>query len=178
MAVIITGCSSVGKTTLAKKLLKKFKQLAIVNSVTTRSNREDDFNYEYVDELKFKDMLKNEEFAYSDEVFPGVFYANKLSSFGRIYLDNKIPLIVTDPKGAEFYQDILTHSGVINLIPKDKSIVKERIATKRSSNVFDRLDKFEEEISYKGGNVYELTELSEVEDEIFDLVKFFFKHWK
>ena len=70
--LVISSPSGAGKTTLARKLLKADKNINLSISVTTRRKRESEFNkkdYVFVNNDKFNEMIKNDEFLEHAEVF-------------------------------------------------------------------------------------------------------------
>ncbi len=70
--LVISSPSGAGKTTLARKLLKEDKNIDLSISVTTRKKRESEFNkkdYIFVNNDKFNEMIKNDEFLEHAEVF-------------------------------------------------------------------------------------------------------------
>lgn len=138
-SIVITGCSAIGKTTLAKMLLAKYSNLSLVNSYTTRDKRAEDVNYIHITVEQFLTDLDNGDFADFNEVFPGVFYGSKWQSIIDLSNEGKIPLLVTDHSGAKHYNSILD-SLVINLVPSDIEIIRNRILSIRSDNVQERLE--------------------------------------
>lgn len=163
--IVITGCSSIGKTTLAKMLLAKYPELSLVNSFTTREKRAEDINYLYLTPEEFKQSLELNEFADWNEVYTNTFYGTKWSSLNELSNNGKIPLLVTDNSGATNYFNI-TDCLVINLIPKDLDLIKERIMAIRSDNVNQRLEGLNN--LYSGvGNQYCFVQIDEVIEQIY-----------
>ena len=70
MIVTMTGVSGVGKTTLAKELLRKFPRWEFIRSHTTRDRRDSDVpgEYEYLDEAEFEGLETRGEFLWTAEV--------------------------------------------------------------------------------------------------------------
>lgn len=137
--VVITGCSSIGKTTLAKYLLAKYPELSLVNSYTTREKRAEDVNYIHISLDEFKSLVFSNQFADYNEVWTNTFYGTKWESLQNLTKEGKMPLLVTDNVGAANYFEI-TDCLLINLIPRDLDIVRQRILALRSDNVEQRLD--------------------------------------
>lgn len=61
-SIIITGTSCAGKSTIAQKLCSevnvRFEQ---VKAITTRDSREDDVNYDYVNDEEFDQLLAEQK---------------------------------------------------------------------------------------------------------------------
>lgn len=136
--IVITGPSAIGKTTLAKILLEKYANLSLVTSYTTRPKREEDVNYHHVSIKDFLADLSNDNFAEWSEVYKGVLYGNKWNSLIDLKKEGKIPLLVKNPTGAKTYFES-TNCLVINLVPKNPDIIRQRILQLRSDNVEQRL---------------------------------------
>jgi guanylate kinase len=162
--IVVTGPSSSGKTFLAKILLEKIPQLSLVVSYTTRERRKEDINYNCISHQEFRLAKANGEFSDWNEVYKDTFYGTKWESLANIKNENKIPLLVTDASGAKNYNEI-TDCLVINLIPKDLEIVKQRILSQRPDRVEERL-KTLDNLHLDFGKGYEFITVDEVLDEI------------
>ena len=166
--VLITGASSVGKTTLSKILLERIPELSLVNSYTTREKRKEDINYLYLTPAEFRQAKSNGEFADWNEVYEDTYYGTKWESLLELKKESKFPLLVVDPVGAKNYYNI-TDCLVINLIPKDLEIIKQRIKAQRTDRIEERL-KTLNSLYLDFGNQYEFTNIEEVIDKIiFDI---------
>jgi guanylate kinase len=169
--IVITGCSSIGKTTLAKMLLAKYPNISLVNSYTTREKRAEDINYFYLTPDEFKQSLELGEFADYNEVYTNTFYGTKWESLHKLADNGKIPLLVTDNSGATNYFNI-TDCLVINLVPKDIELIKERILAIRSDNVAQRLEGLNH-LHLNFGNEYCFVQINEVIETIYDDIEAF-----
>ena len=70
--LVISSPSGAGKTTLARKLLEQDNEIKLSVSVTTRKPRnieENKKDYIFIDENKFKSLVKNNEFLEFSKVF-------------------------------------------------------------------------------------------------------------
>ena len=168
--IVISGCSSIGKTTLAKILLEKYSQLSIVNSYTTRKKRQEDINYIHIPLEEFKKSLDNKEFADYSEVYTNTFYGTKWDSLYEIKNNGKIPLLVTNIDGAMNYNNI-TNCLVIYLIPKNIEVIKERIRKVRSEKVEERIKSLDRDIVEYFDHTFKINYFEEVIDEIFELIE-------
>lgn len=167
--VVITGPSSVGKTTLAKILLEIIPQLSLVTSYTTREKRLEDINYSYLTPAEFRLAKSNGEFADWNEVYKDTFYGTKWESLAALKQQTKIPLLVTDFSGAKNYFNI-TECLVLNLVPKDLEVVKQRILLGRVDRIEERLKTLETS-HLDFGNEYCFTNLDEVLNTIITDIK-------
>ena len=78
--VILSSPSGAGKTTLVK-LLSQRRNFNISVSHTTRKPREKETHskdYHFVDELEFKNLIKNDEFLEYAQVFKNLYGTTKL----------------------------------------------------------------------------------------------------
>ena len=72
ITLVLSSPSGAGKTSLSRKLLERNKKLFLSVSCTTRPPRPGEFNesdYFFVEESKFNEMQKNNEFLESAKVF-------------------------------------------------------------------------------------------------------------
>lgn len=104
---IISGPSGSGKDTVIRGILKKFPDLVMIKSYTTRAKRKSDEvgNRHFVNKIKFGQMIKNNEFL-EYKKFCGNLY-------GRTKKDIVVPLkrgknliMEVDVKGTLDYQNI------------------------------------------------------------------------
>ena len=163
--VVVTGCSSIGKTTLAKLLLAKFPALSIVNSYTTREKRAEDINYIHISVPEFEHLVISNQFADYNEVYKGTYYGTKWESLQNITKIGKMPLLVTDNVGAENYFDI-TDCLLINLIPTDLEVIRKRIVAGRSKRIEERLATMQHGSLGFGNDFYIKNTFDEVLDDI------------
>lgn len=171
--IIITGCSAVGKTTLAKMLLEKYAELRLVISTTTRAPRPDDMNYQYVSEEEFNTLIKDDMLVDFNRVFSNTLYGTQKLAVKIITVANKVPLVVTDIHGAKNFSSKYPNALVINLVPRDRANVEWRIRTFRTDHVEERIANLDHEIVDDGTfeNTFKLQELEECVEEIYKLVE-------
>ncbi len=99
--IIITGTSCVGKSTIAKKLCEpdvygNFSSFEVVPAVTTRPPRNDDFNYGYIDEAGFKNLLKQNRLLTSTK-YRDRLYGIKRDRYEAVLGRNKYPILILAP---------------------------------------------------------------------------------
>jgi len=102
--IIITGTSCAGKSTIAKELCESdangnLSLFEVVIAVTTRPQRSDDFNYEYVDDTGFENLLKNEKLLTSTS-YHDKHYGIKLDKYKAVLVKSKFPILILTPDSA------------------------------------------------------------------------------
>lgn len=107
--VVFTAPSGAGKTTIAKHLLKTYKdQLSFSTSATTRSAREgevDGRDYYFMSEVEFKERVDNEDFIEWEEVYEGRYYGTLKEEVERLLSDGKKVVFDVDIIGAQNIKD-------------------------------------------------------------------------
>lgn len=102
--IIITGTSCAGKSTIAKKLCESDANgnpspFEVVFAVTTRPQRSDDFNYEYVDDIGFENLLKKKKLITSTS-YRDKRYGVKLDKYKAVLGKSKFPILILTPDSA------------------------------------------------------------------------------
>lgn len=117
--IVISGPSGVGKTTLYKKLLEKYKnKLGFSISATTRPKREteiDGQDYYFISEEKFNDLINKDEFIEWEQVF-SYYYGTLKSEIYRVWNDNKDCLLDIDVKGGVNIQKMFEQKAFLIFI--------------------------------------------------------------
>lgn len=154
--IIITAPSGAGKTSVTKYLLQKVPQLAFSVSATTRKPRSNEINgvdYYFISEEHFHSKIQENDFIEWEMVYEGKFYGTFKSELQRIWMQNKVPLLDIDVKGAihvleQFDENCLT----IFIEPPSIEELKRRLqmrATESLESLQTRLNKAEFELSFK-----------------------------
>ena len=102
--IIITAPSGAGKTSIVKRLLENFDNLAFSISATTREKRaheQDGVDYYFLSHKEFKDRIRNNEFAEWEEVYENQFYGTLKSEIERIWDAGKHIIFDIEVKGAQ-----------------------------------------------------------------------------
>lgn len=97
IGLILTGTSASGKSTIAKKLCDLNNKFQIVQAITTRSPRHDDFNYIYITKREFEERQKNNEYMVKSE-YRNEFYAISYIHFNKIIDAGKVPILIITPQ--------------------------------------------------------------------------------
>ena len=99
-AIIITGTSCAGKSTVTEKICEAtdgyFKQ---VGAITTRDKRNDDSNYEYLNDQEFTTLLEADALLLHS-TYREKKYGIKKTEYECIIKEQKIPILVITPDSA------------------------------------------------------------------------------
>lgn len=154
--IIITAPSGAGKTSVTKYLLEKIPQLAFSVSATTRKPRSNEINgvdYYFITEKAFHTKIHENNFIEWEMVYEGKFYGTFKSELQRIWMQNKVPLLDIDVKGAihvheQFDENCLT----IFIEPPSIEELQKRLqsrGTESLESLQTRLNKAVFELSFK-----------------------------
>ena len=154
--IIITAPSGAGKTSVTKYLLSKLHQLAFSVSVTTRKPRSDEtdgLDYYFVSEDDFHQKIRDNTFIEWEMVYEGKYYGTLKSEIGRIWNENKIPLLDIDVKGAIHVQEQYDENCLsIFIEPPSVEELEKRLrarGTESLESIHTRLNKAVYELSFK-----------------------------
>jgi guanylate kinase len=159
--LVITGPSGAGKTTLANALMDTSKIFEKCITTTTRSPRQgeiDGKDYNFINVETFSDMLKKDCFFEWEEVYSGIYYGSSYTELKKIWDSNKLPVLVTDVKGALKIKKIFED--------KCYSVYLDVTFEQMEKRLRDRVEQKEEEI-IKRINRYKLEDSMKQE---FDLI--------
>jgi guanylate kinase len=131
--VCFVGPSGVGKTSYAKRLVKKYG-LAVPTVITTRQRRSDDGeNYQYVSESTFLEMVKLGSFLEWDRYLN--YYYGTLAQSVKEIINSKHPSgIILDltPVGCQKVKKLMPSAVVIALLPDNPEWLIERLISRNS----------------------------------------------
>jgi len=101
-AIIITGASGAGKSTIAKKLCEKYEIFKIVQAVTTRESRQDDASgqYQYLSEEEFNALEKQSKLLIKAE-YRGKYYGITYDALRGVINSGKTPLLICTPESSK-----------------------------------------------------------------------------
>lgn len=128
LAVIISGPSGVGKTTIAQRLLKELNAVFSV-SVTTRprSDQErDGVDYRFIDEKTFQTMREAGELLEWAEVF-GHYYGTPRWPVEEAIRRGQIILLAIDIQGAIQVKQKMPEAFGIFILPPSMDVLAERL---------------------------------------------------
>lgn len=114
--IVLSSPSGGGKSTLARHLLKKYKNLRFAISATTRLPRPKESNgidYYFLNREEFINKLKNNEFVEHEEIY-GNFYGTPKSEVDKAFLTATKLIFDVDVKGA---------LSIRSIYPKDSLLI-------------------------------------------------------
>jgi guanylate kinase len=154
--IIITAPSGAGKTSITRRLLKTFPQLAFSISAATREARSYEkhgVDYYFISMQEFKQKIQHNEFAEWEMVYEGKYYGTLKSELHRLWDNNKCPLLDIDVKGAIHVQQQYPDTSLAIFIePPSVEELKKRLesrGTETAESLRARVNKASYEISFK-----------------------------
>lgn len=155
-AIIFTGPSGGGKTTLSQYALKEFDKIERSVSVTTRAPRigeEEGVDYQFLSVEEFKHHIKEDNFVEWEQVYEGLYYGTLKSEVKRIWDIGKVVLFVVDVVGAESLKKFFGDNSLkIFVKAPTMAILSERLysrGTESNESVKKRLEKAHTELEYE-----------------------------
>ncbi|NLJ98334.1 MAG: guanylate kinase [Tissierellia bacterium] len=127
--LVISGPSGCGKGTICKELLKRNKELVFSVSATTRKPRKGEkegVNYFFIDNKKFEDMVKNNQFIEYAKVHTNYYGTPKKFVLDQIDEGN-IVILEIDVQGALQVKKAYPEAVFIFLLPPSMDELKNRI---------------------------------------------------
>jgi guanylate kinase len=151
--IVITSPSGAGKTSIVKKLLVHFSDLAFSVSATTRpmrSGEADGKDYYFISAADFQKKVSAGEFIEHEEVYQGINYGTLKAEVERLWAQRKTVVFDIDIKGAanikkQFGADCFT----IFVKPPSKESLLERLKarnTESAKTLKQRYQRAEEEL--------------------------------
>jgi guanylate kinase len=154
--LIITAPSGAGKTSITHFLMNEFPVLSFSISAATRTpraNEKDGVDYYFISMEKFKEKIKEKEFAEWEMVYEGKYYGTLKSELKRIWLLGKVPVLDIDVKGAlHVKQQYPENTLSLFIEPPTVDALKERLisrGTETPESLNARINKASYEISFK-----------------------------
>ena len=154
-AIIISAPSGTGKTTILKKILPLFDDLAFSISATSRTEREGEVNgkdYYFFSAENFKKKIENNEFLEWEEVYENLYYGTLRSEIERIWNDGKTVIFDVDVLGGINIKKILGEKALsIFIVPPSIAILEERLrgrCTETEEVIQKRIQRAEMELAH------------------------------
>lgn len=126
----ISAPSGAGKTSLVKALLdKRPGDIAVCVSFSTREKRpgeEDGVAYHFVDEVRFREMINNDEFLEHARVFDN-FYGTARASVEALLSSGKHVILEIDWQGARQIRQKLPDTVCIFILPPSLEVLERRL---------------------------------------------------
>ncbi len=150
--VILSSPSGAGKTTLVN-LLSKINNFEISISHTTRKPRPDeipDKDYYFIDEKKFKRLIKNEEFLEYAKVFNNYYGSTRTPVIDKLNKGKNI-LFDIDWQGADQIKNKNLDYKLISffILPPSKNVLFERLSNRDMKDKLiaeERMKQFERDV--------------------------------
>ena len=139
--IIISSPSGAGKTTICKYLLKKFKNIELSTSYTTRKKRNietDGLDYHFIDEKKFFEFKIKNYFIETAKVFNN-YYGSPISNINKVFKKNKHILFDIDWQGARKLRRNFNKNQIIDffILPPSKIELKKRLKKRGRDNLLE-----------------------------------------
>ena len=152
--VIFCAPSGSGKTTITKRMMALFPQLAFSISATSRAPRgqeKDGIDYHFVTKEAFKAMIDADEFV-EWEAFYDNYYGTLKREVDRLVAEGKVPVFDIDVKGAWRVKQLFGERVLMVFVKAPTEMIVARLkgrATDTPESIQVRIDRFPEELTYE-----------------------------
>lgn len=171
--LIISGPAGTGKGTVCKELLERNKEIVYSISATTRKPRVGEVegkNYFFIDDEKFNNMVKNNEFL--EHAFVHTNYYGTPKKFVMDQVNNgEIVLLEIDVQGALQIKNNYSEAVFVFLLPPTMEELKNRIVKRGTESEEDINRRFEnafKELDFVGKYDYFVVN-DKIEDAVSDI---------
>ncbi|MBI1191617.1 MAG: guanylate kinase [Bacteroidetes bacterium] len=161
--VIITAPSGAGKTTIVRRLLQHFPELAFSVSATTRNRRDyevDGKDYYFLGHENFLQRKVEGQFIECEEVYPGTWYGTLRSEVERLWRADRQVIFDVDVRGARSLQAAYPDRAYsIFIAPPSMEALENRLRNRRTESeesLQTRITRAREEIRYRDSFDYSL----------------------
>ncbi len=168
--IVVSGPSGAGKDTIVSELLKRNKNIYLSISMTTRDRREkekDGVDYYFVDEEKFIDNIKKDNFLEYAKVYDKYYGTPKDEVVKRLKKGIDVVLVI-DIQGALNIKRLFKDAIFIFVMPPDLKTLMKRIINRNRDPKEKMLKRFRED--YKLVNEFNKYNYVVVNDNISDAV--------
>jgi guanylate kinase len=155
-AIIFTGPSGGGKTTLSVYCLQHFHLIERSISVTTRAPRKGEIHgkdYLFVDENQFNQWIEEDAFVEWEQVYEGLYYGTLKTEIDRIWSSGKTVLFVVDVIGANNLKKYFGNRSLMLFVrTPDMKTLEERLrkrGTEDEAGIRKRLKRALGELAYE-----------------------------
>ena len=157
---IITGPSAVGKTTIAKEVLKKLKNFKPSTTYTTRPKRKatsEDKIMHYINKNQFRELIDNNDLIEWAQVY-GNFYGTSRQALAETLKTHNV-LMNIDVQGAKIIKQKFPKNISIFILPEKIEDIKERLMARKDMPTTikkRRLESSKEEMAQAGDFDYKI----------------------
>lgn len=151
--IVFSAPSGAGKTTIVKILKKRYEQLSISISATTRPKRpfeQDGKDYYFLSEDSFKKAINEGRFLEHEEVH-GNYYGTLKETVDADVEKGKTVLFDIDVKGARSIQENYDDALLFFIKPPDKDVLRQRLKSRKSetpASINKRLERLDFEYEH------------------------------
>jgi len=127
--IVISGPSGVGKSTICKEIIKRFDNVYLSISTTTREKKngeQDGIDYYFVSRDEFERQIKAGNFLEYAEVF-GNLYGTSKDKLEQAVNEGKIVLLEIDVQGAQQVKKLYPEAELVFVIPPKQTELQSRI---------------------------------------------------
>jgi guanylate kinase len=150
--VVLSAPSGAGKTTIARTLAKRFKELRISISATTRSRRpgeREGRDYHFLTIDQFRENIRQKNFLEFEEVH-GDFYGTLKGQVQTLLNEGYVVVFDIDVKGALAIKKLYPQAILIFIKPPSLAELKKRLRNRKSESdesIATRLQRIDYEYS-------------------------------
>jgi guanylate kinase len=172
--LIISGPSGVGKGTVCRSLIKKYADLQLSISATTRKARPGEINgkeYFFYAQEEFLELVEKEAFLEWAKVFDN-FYGTPLDYVMKVLKQGKDCLLEIDVQGAMQVKKKWAEGIFVFLVPPSKEELVRRITcrgTECREEIQKRMNQVEKEMEYI--NEYDYVVVNDDVDEAVEKIR-------
>ena len=152
--IVLSSPSGAGKTTITKKLSQKYPNIKVSISHTTRkprSNEIDGVDYHFVNQEKFKKLIKKNNFYEYAKIFDN-YYGTSKDSVIKLHEKNYDVVFDIDWQGTKQLSQFKELNLIkIFILPPDKQELKKRLINRNQDNnqtIEKRLKQYEKDIQH------------------------------
>ena len=153
---VFSGSSGVGKSTIVREILKKYRNIKPSISVTTRSkreNEEDTIDYFFTSRDAFKKFIEQDKLLEWEEVYKNCFYGSLKSFIATIMEKGYHVVFDIDVKGALNIKRLYKERVILFFIKvNDLNTLSHRLHTRKLDvieSINERLTKVDKELNYE-----------------------------